>query len=226
MNRKLVLAAIGGIAAIGLVAGGSTYSAWSDFQQVNNNKTDAGHLVLNLNGSGTISNVGATAIAPGQSRTIDQYLTSADLAGVPSAALSVTFKDMVDQENRCSSNSERAMDPNCDAVGDPGEFSSQAYVRIRYSDPQTGIVLAANGDCNPTGGYTHSYGYSPVSNNDTTVYPTLGGVQAQSPIQLGTLSAGQGICIRYDIGLPPTATNVTQGDSAIWNMQYDLAQVL
>ena len=34
MNRKLILGAVAGVAAIGLAVGGTTYAAYSDFGQV------------------------------------------------------------------------------------------------------------------------------------------------------------------------------------------------
>lgn len=222
MNRKLLMGGLAGVAAIALAVGGTTYSAWSDFQNVTGNETDAGHLVLNLNGTGAISNVGGMAIAPGQSRTIDQYLTSADLAGVPSADLTVSIQNLLDQENGCTGNSEVVADPNCASATDPGEFSQQSYLRIRYSDPSTSAVFSG-GNCQ-NASLIHSYGYSPANDNNTEDYPSLHDVWAASPISLGTLTAGQGVCVRFDLGLPVSATNASQGDSSTFDLRYDLTQ--
>jgi hypothetical protein len=225
MNRKLVIGAVAGVAAVALAYGGSTYSAWSDFGTVTGNKTDAGHLVLSLNSTGSINNVGGQSIAPGQARTIDFFVASADLDGVPSADLSFQIKNLVDQENGCSGNGEPAVDATCGNAGDPGEFSGQAYVRVRYSDPApTGAITFANNNCSAPGGYPNSVGYSPANNNDTTVYPRLAGLFASGSQALGTLTGGQGVCIRVDLGLDPNATNATQGDSSTFDLQYDLVQ--
>lgn len=225
MNSKLVKGGLAGVACLALAAGGATYSAWSDFQQVNNNETDAGHLVLNLNGTGTISNVGGTAIAPGESRTIDMYVASADLAGVPLADLSVKFQHLVNKENGCTSNSEIAEDPNCADPNDTGEFGQEGYVRVRYTDPApTNQITFASNNCSAPSGYIHSVDYTPASDNDTTHYPRLGAFTAAGNHALGSLAGGQGVCIRFDIGLDPTADNKVQGDSSTWDMQYDLVQ--
>ncbi len=222
MNKKILKATLAGTAVVALAAGGGTWSAWSDFQQVTGNETDAGHLVLNLPGStGPISNVGIHSIAPGQYRTIDYFLTSADLDGVPSADLSMVVKNLVDQENGCSSNSESVADPTCGNAGDPGEFSGQAYMRVRYSDPATaaGAWNAALHEC--TIPVTHGVGVTEPDNN-TTHYPRL--ASYTSPVALGTLQAGEGVCVRIDLGLDPNATNATQGDGSTFDLQFDLNQ--
>jgi len=224
MNSKLMKAGIAGAAVVALAAGGGTFAAWSDFQNVTGNQTSAGHLVLNLpNTTGPISNVAQQSIAPGESRTIDYFLTSADLDGVPSAALSLKVKDIVDNENGCASNSEAAVD-TCNVAGDVGEFSQQAYMRVRYSDP----VAINSGAWNPslhecTAPVIHGVGVTEPDNN-TTHYPRL--ASYTTPAALGTLQAGQGVCVRIDIGLDPNANNAVQGDSSNFNVEWDLTQIL
>lgn len=225
MNRKLVIGAVAGVAAVALAYGGSTYSAWSDFGDVTGNQADAGHLVLNLNSTGSINNVGGQSIAPGQFRTIDFFVASADLDGVPTADLSFQIKNLVDLENGCSGNGEPAVDATCADTNDPGEFSGQAYMRIRYSDPaDVGDITFANNNCAAPSGYINSVGYSPASDNTTTHYPRLGALAGSGNHALGTLTGGQGVCIRVDLGLDPDATNATQGDSSTFDMRYDLVQ--
>lgn len=228
MNHKLLKASIAGAAVIALAAGGSTYAAWSDFQTVTGNETDAGHLVLSLDSTGTISNVGGQSIAPGQSHTFDAYLASSDLDGVPSGDLSLQIKHLVDNENGCASNSEKVADPTCAAANDPGEFSSQGYMRIRYSDPAPVSQITwnpATSTCSaPGGSAAHSYGYSPPSDNTETDFPTLAAVNAAGSIPLGTLPPNSGVCISITMGLPTTATNAVQGDSSQFDLEYDLVQ--
>jgi hypothetical protein len=222
MNRKLVIGAVAGVAAVALAYGGSTYSAWSDLGTVMGNEVDAGHLVLNLDSTSTISNVGGNSLAPGHNSTIDFFIASADLDGVPEADLSFRLTNLVDHENSCSGG-ESAVD-NC-ASGDPGEFSGQGYMRVRYTDPTdvSNITFANNQCTSSAGGYVNSVGYSPANDNDTEHFPKLASFSnVDSP--LGTLSGGQGICVRVDVGLPLSATNATQGDSSTFDVQYDLVQ--
>lgn len=221
MNSKLAKASLAGIAAIAVAAGGTTFAAWSDLETVDNNVTTAGHLNLDLNSTGSIQNVASKKIAPGENRTIDFFVASADLDGVPSAALSMTIKNLVDNENGCATGSEKAVD-NCDLNG-AGEFSQQAYARIRYTAPaDMGLITFAKNNCSAPGGYTNSIGYAPASNNDTEAFPKLNTLTASSP--LGTLSGDQGVCVRIDLGLPVSANNATQGDSSEFDLQFDLVQ--
>ncbi|HEY2272600.1 MAG TPA: hypothetical protein VGH30_07485, partial [Jatrophihabitantaceae bacterium] len=106
MNRKLVLAGVAGLAAIGLAVGGTTYSAFSDFGDINSNAVGAGFLRLDLGENGT----GNAALNWGQlapndihaTRTI--WVASNDGQSVPDANLALTFHNLVDNENGCSSN--------------------------------------------------------------------------------------------------------------------------
>jgi predicted ribosomally synthesized peptide with SipW-like signal peptide len=220
--KKTMMGLAGGAFALTLIGGG-TYAAWSDFDTVTGNETEAGHLVLNTNSTGTINNVGSSSIAPGEFRTIDFFVTSADLDGVPSADLSMQLNNLADDENGCASNSEAALD---DCSSPVGEFSSQGYVRVRFTDPAAiGDITFAGNNCAAPSGYTHSVGYSPANNNDSTVYPRLSAF-ANTNHALGTLTGGQGLCVRIDIGLDPGATDVVQSDSSTFDLTYRLDQHL
>jgi hypothetical protein len=227
MNKKLLKASIAGAATLALAATGTTFAAWSDWSGITGNVTEAGHLKLDLGSTGTISNVGGQAIAPGEFRTIDFMIASADLHGVPSAALSMKLLNLTDHENGCgSTNSEAAVD-NC-AQGDPGEFSSQGYVRVRYTDPAPeGDFTFGGNTCTPPAGlgYTNSAGYAPANDNDSTHYPRLSAFNLGNHT-LGTLTGGDAVCVRVDIGLDKNATNAVQSDSSTFDVQFDLEQVL
>ena len=232
MNKKLIKASVAGAAAIALAAGGSTFASWSDSGDILNNVETAGHLKLNLNGSGTISNVGGSSIAPGESYSHDYFLTSADLDGVPSAKLSMLFHGLTDAENLCgSSNSEAAVDTDC-ATNPAGEFSQQAYVRIRWSNPEAATNItwnAARGECTPGAGNSvasNSYGYTPANSNDQTTYPRLGALVTGGAFDIATLTKGQGVCMRVDVGLDKLATNAVQSDSSEFDVTYTLDQIL
>jgi predicted ribosomally synthesized peptide with SipW-like signal peptide len=224
MNKHIVKGGLAGVAVLALAAGGSTFAAWSDYDQINGNTTEAGHLKLDLDSTGAINNVGGQAIAPGEFRTIDFMVASADLDGVPNADLSMKVLNLADQDNGCgSTSSEQDVDPGCANPGDTGEFSQQGYVRIRYTNPAPeSDVTFANNNCSAPSGYVNSVGYTPASDNDTEIYPklnTLGG-----PLALGNLAGDEAVCVRVDLGLPPSATNMVQTDSSTFDLQFDLAQ--
>lgn len=225
MNKHIVKGGLAGVAVLALAAGGSTFASWSDFDQINGNKTEAGHLKLDLDSTGAINNVGGQAIAPGEFRTIDFMVASADLDGVPLADLSMKIMNLQDQDNGCgSSNSEQALDPGCATqTNDGGEFSQQGYVRIRYTNPapESAVTFGGN-NCSAPGGYVNSVGYTPANDNNSENYPklnSLGGSQA-----LGSLAGDQAVCVRVDLGLPESATNIVQTDSSTFDLQFDLVQ--
>ena len=80
----------------------------------------------------------------------------------------------------------------------------------------------ANNNCNAPSGYANSVGYSPSNDNNSEHYPklnTLGG-----PSALGTLAGDEAVCVRVDLGLPLSATNMVQTDSSTFDLQFDLVQ--
>ena len=225
MNKHILKGGLAGVAVLALAAGGSTFAAWSDYDQINGNKTEAGHLKLDLGSTGAINNVGIKAIAPGEYRTIDFMVASADLDGVPLADLSMQILNLADQDNGCgSTSSEQDVDPGCSTqTTSGGEFSQQGYVRIRYTNPvPESQVTFANNNCSGAGDYVNSVGYSPANDGNSENYPklnTLGGPQA-----LGTLAGDEAVCVRVDLGLPMSATNMVQTDSSTFDLQFDLTQ--
>lgn len=226
MNKKIVKGGLAGIAVVALAAGGGTFASWSDWDHINNNETAAGHLKIDLNSTGSINNVGGNAMAPGESRTIDFMVASADLDGVPAAGLSMKMLNLADKENGCgTSNGEQAVD-NCHQ-GDPGEFSDQGYVRVRYTNPApVDDIQFANNQCSAPGGYVNSLGYAPANDNDATHYPRLSQFRDAGEQGLGTLAGDEGVCVRVDIGLDKNATNAVQTDSSTFDLRFDLKQVL
>ncbi|MGH3509180.1 MAG: TasA family protein, partial [Nocardioidaceae bacterium] len=123
MNKKLAKGVLAGVATLALAAGGTTFAAFSDFGNINNNTVGAGFLRLDLgeNGTGNAS-LDWGQLAPNNihsTRTI--WVASNDGLSVPNANLKVTFHNLSDQENGCSSNGELAADPTCGTAGDPGE---------------------------------------------------------------------------------------------------------
>ena len=228
MNSKLIKASVAGAAALALAAGGSTFAAWSDFDVVTGNETEAGYLKLDLNQpSGAINNVGPSAMAPGEWHSIDFMVASSDYDGVTKADLTMTLQNLQDLENGCgTTSSEQAVD-DCD-TNPLGEFSSQGYIRVRYSDPAPigDIVYSPSNQCKAPNGNPNSLGYSPTNDNDATHFPRLGSFAANGPWNLGQLTDGQAVCIRFDIGLDRDATNKVQTDSSTFDLKFNLEQNL
>jgi hypothetical protein len=137
----------------------------------------------------------------------------------------MALKNLADQENGCATtSSEQAVD-NCHQ-GDPGEFSSQGYIRVRYTNPAPASDVNFGGNsCAAPGGYVNSTGYSPASDNDATKFPRLSGFAIESH-DLGTLKDGEAVCVRVDLGLDENANNKVQGDSSTFDVEFRLDQVV
>ncbi len=100
-------------------------------------------------------------------------VASSDYDGVTKADLKMTLKNLVDHENGCgTTHSEQALD-DC-ASGDPGEFSSQGYIRVRYSDPApsaTSPTPRPTACRRPAVAHPTSLGYTPASDNNAENFP-------------------------------------------------------
>lgn len=218
-NKKTILGSAAAItASVALIAGG-TFAAWSDFSMVEDNQLNAGHLVLDVNGSAPVANPLSLPIAPGEYRTIDFFVASADLAGVPTADLTFSVKELVDLENGCSSNSEVAVDSQCSTHETEGEFSDESYVVVRWSDPVADAAYVGGGQpCQDPDGNS-----IPVGTNNGGPGISLADLE-DADWSLGTLQGGEGVCLRLDIGLPVGATNASQGDTSEFDLQFDLTQ--
>jgi predicted ribosomally synthesized peptide with SipW-like signal peptide len=243
MNRKLVLGAASGVAAIALVVGGTTYSAWSDFGDINHNSVGAGFLKLDLNGQDGSSAATALSwgkLAPGMTNVRTVWLASNDGQSVPNANLEATFSNLDDQENGCSSNSERQADPNnCDAnQPNTGELSRILNFETSYY-PGITQSQCASYPTNPPG---PSNGYNAFfASNQGDLYNaaegtghtyTLDELDTTTPL---VLSPGEGICIGFSAYWPHDPSNqvsapynnddVAQGDSFSFDIRFTLSQV-
>lgn len=214
-TKKSALGAAGvGVVALAMLGGG-TFAAWSDFQTVEDNTAAAGHLRLDLSG-GPLSNLGGKAIAPGENYKYDWFLTSADLDGVPAAALSMRMTALEDLENDCATDSERVAEGG-ESCGDVGEFSKQAVMRVRWSNPIDNATGLTDAYCGTNGTW----------NNGDQILASAPKLQSYqwNEVDFGELTADQGICVRVDVALPSDATNATQGDVSVFDLQFDLEQV-
>ena len=131
MNRKLVMGAVAGLAAIGLAVGGTTYAAYSDFGDVNQNSVAAGFLKLDLgaNGQGQASfNFGGMAPgAPGGYGTgtgRQLWIASNDGQSVPRANLYVTLHNLVGTAAPCSTSNGKAAGETASGISGCGAGQS------------------------------------------------------------------------------------------------------
>ena len=83
MNSKLVKASLAGVAALAVTAGGTTCAAGSDFATAGDS-AGAGYLKLNLaDRQGAAPTIAPFSLAPGQNKTQEFYLASADSGNTP-----------------------------------------------------------------------------------------------------------------------------------------------
>jgi hypothetical protein len=230
MNKKLIKGSLAGVALVAIAAGGTTYSAWSDFG-VSSNAAGAGIMKLTVSDrDGSTAGVAPFSLAPGQNKAQEFFLASADADNVPVGALTAkiqNLKDIEDNGPACTTNSEAiAEDPSAvDAHGLPtnplnscggtGELSTQATVQILVSDP------VANASSCPNTGIYHAATVTPALPAGSTLASA-----ATRTFQLGNVSAGQGVCVRMEMSLPASATNSVQGDDVTYDWRFDLAQVV
>lgn len=221
-KKKQVAAGIGaGVLALSLIGGG-TFALWSDFDTVDDNLLAAGTLVIDA-GDSVPLNMGN--LAPGENKATTIFIAnrSDDTAALQDASLSLSVNNLEDVEDGCASNSERTEDSTC-TPGDPnGEFADEAYMQLRVSN------AVSAGDC--TSATYQVMAWKELSTYDGTT------------TALGQLDPGQGVCIRIEAGLPsgqgnqtpppgidapnaPTATNLSQGDSSVFDVRFDLTQNL
>lgn len=211
MNKKLIKASVAGAAVVAIAVSGSTFAAWSDFGE---ESTGAGAGILKLNLSdrdGTSSGVAPFSLAPGQNKTQEFFLASADAANVPTGALTGKIQNLVQIEDggpACTTNSEEVAEGG--ACGTVGELADEMTVQILASGP---VANAAS--CPNTGGYgsTSPSGVGTLANRANTVF------------NLGELDAGEGVCVRMEAKLPVSATNASQGDEVTYDWRFDLTQV-
>ena len=211
MNKKLVKASVAGAAIVAIAAGGSTFAAWSDFGE-ESTSAGAGQLKLNIDGrEGSGRGIAPFSLAPGQNKTQEFFLASADAANVPDGVLTAKIQNLVDTEDdvsNCTTLSEEAAEGG--ACGSEGELSDEMTVQILASGP---VPSAAS--CPSTGiyGSTTPSGVGTLANKAGTTF------------QLGELEAGEGVCVRMEAGLPLSATNASQGDEVTYDWRFDLTQV-
>jgi hypothetical protein len=242
MNRKLVLGAVAGVAAIGLAVGGTTYAAYSDFGDVGGNDVGAGTLMLDLHGNqaGDVKFDHIT-MAPGGIATQRQvFIASNDGTSTPSAVLSVSLTDLVGTEDGCDGSQEAIDDGGaCNTPGSgptSGQFLDDATVQW-YSYIPTTAGVCNESYTTATTDVTPQYGGS-LAHLASTTDPALGGtpysLMSHDTLPVATapvgrvivpwLAPGQGMCFAMSVGLAYGVDNASQGDSASFNLHFDLNQ--
>jgi predicted ribosomally synthesized peptide with SipW-like signal peptide len=221
-KKKLAAGAVAGIAALALIGGG-TFALWSDFDSIEDNTLAAGTLTLEL---GQSTPLAFGKLAPGENKAQTVWIAnrSDDTAALQNARLTGSMLNLVGIEDGCVGNSEVVADPDCGVPSSGGEFPAQAFIQFASKPASTAGACSGGGYSNPKQG-------------------TLNAVAAGGAFALGELDPGQGICIRVEAGLPgggpggddndgidfagqASANNATQGDSATFDVRFDLTQVI
>ena len=243
MNKKLIKASVAGAAAIALAAGGTTFAAYSDFGDMNGNTVGAGFLKLDLNGqdgSSVATPISWDKLAPGMVNVRTIWLASNNGESVPKAHLSATFSGLVDNENGCSSNSERVADPNTcdDNVAGTGELSRILNFQTSYYPELTAEECATWPGSNPVPDNWYN-AFFPSNQGNLFANASGAGHTYTLKAKDGTtdlvLAPGDGVCVGFQaywphdpsaqVNAPYNNDDVAQGDSLAFNVKFTLNQV-
>ena len=234
-KTKAVAGAGAGLLALSMIGGG-TFALWQDYQVVTGNEAQAGALTLEADREAMSTGL----LAPGESKTTYRYVASRSdqTTALENAKLSISIDNVKSSDDGCTSNTEKADEVAnsysqfCDSNGGSpyvqagtGHFADQAWLQVR-----AGSVTDEDA-CNP------SAGTSPKGQM------TLANWNAAAPLLLAELDPDQGICIAFELGLPDgrgssadapgidfagsaDTDNAVQGDSATFDVRFDLEQQL
>jgi len=219
LNRKLVMGAMAGVAAIALTVVGATYSLFTDSGLVKDNVVGTGILKLDLARLGQQPSlrapVGFDNLLPGQESSSAVWLASNDAASTPKGTLAITIANLRDYENGCGNDSEAELDPTCadSSEGDGmlgGELSSALLTSIDAWSAPTGGSCAA-----PSGATV-----------DTVMPAATLRSRLATPmaINLPPVSPGHGYCVRVTEQLPADTGNAVQSDSLAFDLTFTLTQ--
>ncbi|MFA9428956.1 TasA family protein [Egicoccus sp. AB-alg2] len=228
MNKKILGSGVAVVAAAALLTGG-TFAAWSDWDTIEDNSSGADHLTLDLNGSG-IEGFSNVKLAPGVEVERQFVVASRDGETVPAADLYISMEELVGKEDGCRGNSEREeqeaiYETTCDAefeteefrFDEHGQFIKEARINITSTNvPTDDLDTACNSTLNPRGGRLNSMSLQDFAAKDRVSLLSAG----------ETLGKGEGVCVGVVIQLPQNATNASQGDSASFDLRFDLEQAI
>jgi hypothetical protein len=214
MKNKLIKASLAGVAVAAIAAGGSTFSAWSDFDTLTGSHAGADQLTLKL-GQPNSQNFDNMHLAPGVGGDYEFVVASRQGDTIPKASLTMALTNLVGHEDGCTStHSEAAVDPNCADTTSEGEFIDQARIAVNVSAPTTN----PNACDEPHGSAQSAISLRQFRDNT-----------ASNPLDLlhgATLAPGQYVCVAMGLNMPSTATNASQGDSANFDLTFYLNQVV
>jgi alternate signal-mediated exported protein len=207
-NKKLLGGVVAGLAAIALAAGGGTYSAWSDTGTISGNHAQAGVLKLGLNGADGTSAAEPFKhihLAPGSNfHTDDIWLATNSGDSTPSATLSVTLENLKGTDSSGTGAGQLLDNAHVQFYGyipnAKGQFGSTGS-KLTTVDPQTGGTL------------------NEVNNRPYKLTRDPG-----AKVTVPYLAPGQGMCFHMQMYLPYKAGNDTQGDSADFDLVFNLEQ--
>lgn len=219
MNRNVIKASLAGVAAVALLAGGTTYASWSDFSIDEGNTVGAGTLTLTaVDGQGTGSSTfDDLRLAPGQGQDQWTKVVSNDGTSVPDATLAVSIIDYVGTEDGCNGNGEVLADPDCAVLSSGGEFGRDAQVVVRAHRVSSLTADCSQGSAQYTAIATQSLN-SAVSTGSLK-FKDANGADA-------ILAPGDVLCVGATVSLPASSDNATQGDSGAFSIRFDLVQAL
>lgn len=195
IRRIRTIGGLAGFTACVLVAGGVVYAhTFGGDGLVGGNFIGAGHLVLQVN-DGQGSDLSFANLTPGEQRSDDQLIT-ADMAGVGTAALTLTLSG-----------------------ASAGAFTNQTSLTVRYSDPEPAADIGwSGGTCTSTAGYGHSVDYPSLAALATTqsiplktLTGTDDGLCVQFVIELDTTAGndvqGTSATFAFDYNLEQTSAS-------------------
>ncbi|WP_380169376.1 SipW-dependent-type signal peptide-containing protein [Jannaschia sp. R86511] len=227
MRSNVLKASLAGVAAVALLAGGTTYASWSDFHVDQGNTVGAGTLTLVAGeqaGNGPTSQFDNVRLAPGEDKDEWVKIVSNNGDSVPNGILSVDVVDYVGTEDGCAGNSEVLLDADCADLASGGEFDRWARFQVtafRIADQGQACSDVVIGD--PW--FNNRAQYTAIARqrmDQAVALDAMDFVDADGdPVVLGP---GNALCVGAAAFMPQNATNAAQGDSADFSLRFDLVQ--
>lgn len=218
MNRNVIKASLAGVAAVALLAGGTTYASWSDFSIDDGNTVGAGTLTLTaVDGQGTGSSTfDDLRLAPGQGEDQWTKVVSNDGDSVPDGTLAVSVIDYVGTEDGCNGNGEVLADPDCAVLSSGGEFGRDAEIVVTAHRVSSLAADCSEGEAEYT---ALTSTLASAASTGSLEFKDAAGADA-------ILEPGDVLCVGATVSLPASSDNATQGDSGAFSIRFDLVQAL
>jgi alternate signal-mediated exported protein len=239
MNHKLLKASLAGAAALAVAAGGTTFAAWSDFSNINDNNVGAGVLKMTLNplspNPGNDLTFDDLKLAPGQYYERQVYVATNSGDSTPSAKLFFDVTRMTGAENGCDTNSEAAED-NCAAPTPDvdGDLLDEATLGVASYNPGPGNVCtydyaAAGTQVTQESTWKLKDVLAQSANHELTTPTPKPAVWNSALVDNTNLAPGEGMCVAIRVALPNTDNgtplgNKAQGDTASFDLRLTVKQ--